>query len=306
VPKLNASKLVRQGFAVASHPAATPSCSVNQIKQSRSELAAPNPLTTSNDTIMEFAGCFLRIFDEGDPGPLPLAPIDSLNIDDAYRVQDAVLELRKFRGETVVGYKVGCTSRAIREQFGLQTPIFGRLLKPHIYPNGSILQLSNFTSCALEPEFVFHIGRDIRVHDIDDDALLKSIEFISPGLEVHNYRFWFERPTSQELIASNGIHACLVIGDDKREPNSVGLTDQEVALLIDDELQGVGRGADIMDGGPLLSLRELVKFLVSRGDYLRAGQYVIPGSPVRLIPAMSGTIARATLAQIGSVEARFI
>ena len=28
-----------------------------------------------------------------------------------------------------------------------------------------------------------------------------AIEFISPGIEIHNYRFWFGDPTVQEVIA---------------------------------------------------------------------------------------------------------
>ena len=44
------------------------------------------------------------------------------------------------------------------------------------------LRLSDFTSCALEPEFVLHIGKDILDFQSDDESLLKSIDFVSPGL----------------------------------------------------------------------------------------------------------------------------
>ena len=47
-----------------------------------------------------------------------LAPyVDDLSIDEAYRVQDLVAKMRIESGEEVVGFKVGCTSRAIRSQF---------------------------------------------------------------------------------------------------------------------------------------------------------------------------------------------
>ena len=46
-----------------------------------------------------------------------------LTISEAYQVQNQVCAKRIARGESVVGYKVGCTSRAIRSQLGLAEPI---------------------------------------------------------------------------------------------------------------------------------------------------------------------------------------
>ena len=62
---------------------------------------------------------------------------------------------------------------------------------------------------------------------------------------------------------------------------------------------------EIMIGGPLASLRWLVRHLANRGEYLRAGQLVIPGSPVKLIPVEAGSVARATLTHVGSVRTKF-
>jgi 2-keto-4-pentenoate hydratase len=256
--------------------------------------------------IPDFASNFLALFYKGRPDHETSIPIQSLSLEDAYRVQDLVIQLRLANGERVAGYKVGCTSRAIREQFGLQEPICGRLIEPHVYRSDTELRLSEFTSCALEPEFVLHIGKDISDSQTDDESLLKAIDFVSPGMEVHNYKFWFGEPTSQELIASNGIHACLVIGEAKVAPNELDLAQEEASLFIDDELVASAAGHEIMSGGPLASLRWLIGHLTARGDYLRAGQLVIPGSPVRLIPVAAGSVARATLTQVGSVRVKFV
>jgi 2-keto-4-pentenoate hydratase len=56
--------------------------------------------------------------------------LSALSLSDAYLVQDKVAEKRVQKGETVVGYKVGCTSPAIRAQFGLEEPIHGKLFNP--------------------------------------------------------------------------------------------------------------------------------------------------------------------------------
>ena len=60
------------------------------------------------------------------------ASVNKLSIAEAYVVQDLVTRKRIEIGERVVGYKVGCTSTAIREQFGINEPINGKLFQPHI------------------------------------------------------------------------------------------------------------------------------------------------------------------------------
>lgn len=62
---------------------------------------------------------------------------------------------------------------------------------------------------------VLTIGEDLEGIDLSDDQLIDAIAYVSPGIELHNYRFWFGQASIQELICSGGIHAGLVIGDTK-------------------------------------------------------------------------------------------
>ena len=122
--------------------------------------------------------------------------INSLSLEQAYQVQDRYVAARLSLGERVVGWKVGCTSKAIREQFGLAQPICARLLKPHVHEDDADFLVSDFINCAVEPEMVFHIGTDL-LATMDDVALMNSIVAVSPGIELHNYRFWYGKPSSQ-------------------------------------------------------------------------------------------------------------
>lgn len=115
--------------------------------------------------------------------------ISSLSISEAYEVQGLVAERRVKAGERVVGYKVGCTSTAIQTQFGLNEPICGRLFIPHVQDEGLGLDWSSYANCAIEPEMVLKIGRDISRGDLPDKELLDCIEYVSPGIEIHNFTF---------------------------------------------------------------------------------------------------------------------
>ena len=52
----------------------------------------------------------------------PISSTVVLGVDDAYAIQAAGTELRVGRGETVVGWKLGYTSLAMRAQMGIDHP----------------------------------------------------------------------------------------------------------------------------------------------------------------------------------------
>jgi 2-keto-4-pentenoate hydratase len=254
--------------------------------------------------LQPFADTFLHLFQEHQFSHGDDEPITSLTLHDAYQVQQMVIDARIRSGEQVAGYKVGCTSEAIRQQFGLSKPICGCLMAPHVTWDDAALNYRDYFDCAVEPEFVLMIGSDLADEVGEQDDLTGAIDFVSPGIELHNYRFWFGEPTSQELIASNGIHAGLVIGDQKTSAGSFDWDTEEVSIFLGDEQAASGHGREIM-GGPMKSLCWLVNHLVQRGESLRAGQLVIPGSPVRLVPVEAGDQVSARFANLGRVDTRF-
>lgn len=56
----------------------------------------------------------------------------------------------------------------------------------------------------------------------------------------------FGELSSQELICSNGLHACLVVGEHKTKPENLDWDIEGVALFKNGELAASGVGAEIM------------------------------------------------------------
>jgi 2-keto-4-pentenoate hydratase len=230
--------------------------------------------------------------------------IANLSIKDAYKVQDLVAQKRILSGEKVVGFKVGCTSKAIRSQFGLNEPIHGRLFQPHIFYENARLDWSDYVNCAIEPEMVLKIGTDLIGKDLSDEKLIDAIEHVSPGIEIHNFKFWNSTPTLQELICSGGIHAGLIVGDKKVSPRGLRFRDEVFHVYKDDNLITSAPASEIM-GGPLNSLRWLVGSLTAKGQPLKMGSLVIPGSPVELLSIDRDTELKVTIDNVGSLVAFF-
>jgi 2-keto-4-pentenoate hydratase len=236
-------------------------------------------------------------------------PVDGalldLSLEEAYDVQSRYIALRAADGEQPVGWKVGCTSRAVQGQFGLTTPVHGRLLRPHMHENGAHLPYSGFHGCAVEPELVLVMAERVSDPDLPDADLVAAIGEVRPGIELHNYTFMHGPPSSQELIASNAIHAGLVIGGPGLPAADMDLAMEGVGLWVNGVLATSALAAEILGAGPLASLRWLVTRLRESGRVLEPGELVIPGSPVGLVRVSAGDSVTARFTTAGRCEARF-
>ena len=227
-------------------------------------------------------------------------PISKLSLEEAYAVQGRFVAARVAAGECVVGWKIGCTSPNIQQQFALTQPIAARLTAPFVHSDGVALPAERYVDCGVEAEMVLRIGSDLSP-EMDGIELRGAIASVHPGIEVHNYRFWYGDPTSQELISSNGIHAGVVIGTE-HSPTSFDFDAERMQLIVNDEVRSAGIASDIM-GGPLVSLRWLVQHAAEQGESVRAGELVIPGSAVHLVRVSRGDRVEACFSRLGSCRA---
>jgi 2-keto-4-pentenoate hydratase len=257
-------------------------------------------MTTLETLANSFFGAF---YDLSWPTTLSQS-VSQLSLSEAYKVQDLVAQKRIENGEELAGFKVGCTSTAIRRQLSLSEPISARMFRPHILGEGTHLKPSDYLNCAIEPEMVLRIGRDLYEEGLTDQQLIKAIDYVSAGIEVHNFKFWFQPPSSQELICSGGLLADLVVGPEKVSPQELSFSKELFRVYLNGQLIEHKPASEIM-GGPLTSLRWLVNSLVMRGTVLKEGSLVIPGSPVELIPITNNTNVKVAIEGIGTVTASF-
>ena len=100
----------------------------------------------------------------------------SISIEDALCIQHAVTNLRKQRGEEVIGYKIGCVSKDTQRKMGFTKPAWGRLWKNELYLDGVTLDKRNFANPAMEAEFGIVLNRDLTPELVNLDYILDSIE----------------------------------------------------------------------------------------------------------------------------------
>jgi 2-keto-4-pentenoate hydratase len=199
-----------------------------------------------------------------------------------------VARLREQRGERIIGYKVGCTSKPIQEQLGMQEPIFGRILDTGCFRSGARLSHACFANLAVEGELAVRLGNDLFGPSVSEQACRKAIEAVFPVIELHHYVVPEAWPTAQWLIASSGMHAGFVFEEGR--PGCSGLANFAHSLSIRINEVTFGAVSDFASFvSPIESLRRLTGRLAQFELQLWKGQVILTGSPMKLYPVASGS-----------------
>lgn len=277
--------------------------------------------TSGTSQIQRWAVRQLADYDAGQPGTV-FAEGVVLDVAQAYELQSAVSQLRCDRGERMIGYKVGCTSPAIRAQLGIDHCVTGRLYESEQHPSGAVLSREGFATLAIEGELAVELSREPNEKDFSEGeipacfacvACVACIARVFPVIELHNLVMRGEQPSAGELIANNAIHAGFVVGSGISPHDIRGerpLDSAALSIFADDPLLD-DRLLDKCAGPALIqtinsSLKWLTEVVRARGDRLSSGQIILTGSIPNLIPIVEDCGIRVDAPPFGSVEVKFI
>ncbi|MEM7044346.1 MAG: hypothetical protein AAF543_16175 [Pseudomonadota bacterium] len=254
-----------------------------------------------DETFHAIAERMLADYDEANPGTV-FAEGLRLSIPDAWRLQTAVATLREQRGESVVGYKIGCVCEGNQEMMGLTHPVWARLWSSEQHKDGVELSKSAFANLALEAEFAITLGSPVDADKASPDELLKAISAVYPVIELHNLVLRGDPPRGHELIANNGILAGVVRGEGVLDPGTPLATD--LALVFNGET--VDSWASLKWPDDILSaIGWLAEKQAEAGRRLEKGDMILTGAFGPPIPLGDKTRVDVTSSAFGNVSATF-
>jgi len=233
--------------------------------------------------------------------PLSLSLRD-LSEDDAYAIA-----ARTFgrRGRKQIGFKLGYTSAAMREQMKISQPNFGVLSDDQLIEEGNgRVDSANLVHPLIEPEIAFLVGRDVQGPDQTRATVAGAVEAAMAALEVVDTRYESYNFAAVDNIADNSSGARVLLGPPRSfrqlgDLRLCGVLLNSQGAIID---QGIGANAL---GDPLLALAWLANFLGARGRSIPAGSIVMTGGLTRAHAAAKGRSFIAEFAQLGTISANF-
>ncbi|MDT8859691.1 2-keto-4-pentenoate hydratase [Alkalihalobacillus sp. MEB130] len=207
---------------------------------------------------------------------ITLEKAPNLTVEDAYTIQEELVKLKLEQGHSIVGPKMGLTSRAKMKQMNVEEPIYGYVFDNMIVQDGGQISLSDFIHPRVEAEVAFILGKDIEGPGVSGAQVLAATEYVCSALEIIDSRYENFNFTLPDVVADNASTSQVVFGNKVRKPEELDLELIGTVLSINGEIKDLGAGAAVL-GHPANSVAMLANMLHRKGEKLKAGQIILTG-----------------------------
>lgn len=239
----------------------------------------------------------------------PVPPIATrhpeLTLDDAYRISLGLLARRERDGERVIGKKIGATSRAVQDMLGVKQPDFGYLTDRMRCAAGQPVPIGEqLIQARAEGEIAFILKEDLVGPGITNADVLRATGSVAACFEIVDSRIANWQIGIRDTIADNASSGLFVVAEQGVDPASVDLVTCGMVLWKNGELVATGAGAAAL-GSPVNCVTWLANTLGRLGVPLKAGEIILSGSLVPLIPVAPGDTMEVAIGGIGRLAVRF-
>lgn len=226
----------------------------------------------------------------------PPAYADRLSLDQAYRIQLALIGRHEAAGKHHIGWKVGLTAKAIQDQFGFHEPVFGCIMQS--FPSGHELP-SDLIKPGFETELCLRFAHPL-AGEVTPQQVLDAVECVHPSFEIIETRGDLSSQIALAL-ADNAQQHSVILGTAAQPTPRL---DQVVARVTLNGQEIAAGSGDAVLGNPINSVIWLAHKLAEFGRSIRPGDLVMTGSFVRQFPLHVGDCAEAEFSGIGRVVVR--
>ncbi|WP_322994809.1 2-oxo-hept-4-ene-1,7-dioate hydratase [Castellaniella sp.] len=234
-----------------------------------------------------------------------------ITIDDAYAIQSEGIRLKLAEGRTIVGRKIGLTSRAMQRSSQIDEPDYGILLDDMVYENGQDIPFDRFIQPMLEVELVFHLTSDLAGADVTLFDVLDATDYIMPAVEIIDARCHRVDPDSgrprlvMDTISDNAADAGIVLGGRPIRPMDIDLRWASALMSRNGVIEETGVAAGVLNH-PANGIVWLARKLAPHGAGLKAGQLILAGSFTRPVAIRPGDTFHVDYGPLGSISNRYI
>jgi 2-keto-4-pentenoate hydratase len=226
------------------------------------------------------------------------------DVDAAYRVQNLNTEVWLAEGRTIVGRKIGLTSKQVQAQLGVDQPDYGMLFGDMRLPDGAKIPQGLLLQPKVEVEVALSLRRDLTDPATDEAALLAAIDWLAPAIEIVDSRVRDWRISLVDTIADNASSGLFVLGEARRAPGAVDVVGCTMRLRAEGRVASRGAGVACL-GSPYIAALWLARKMIAAGRPLHAGDIVLTGALGPMVTATRGTTYTADIDGFGAVSISF-
>jgi len=239
---------------------------------------------------------------------VPISPITDLQpklaVGDAYDIQAYNIKRRTDAGGVIRGRKIGLTSRATQQFFGVTEPSCGVLFADMFLDDGDEVAVDALLQPRVTSEFAFVMAEGLAGPGVTSVNALAAIGGVLPAVEIVDSRVVDWRIQLVDTVADNASTARVVLGTRIFPVAPLDLCHLGVLFYRNGSPIESGAGAAVL-GNPARCIAWLANTLGSLGGGLHRGDVVLSGALHRLVPVRRGDVFRAHFAHLGTVSVQF-
>lgn len=233
-----------------------------------------------------------------------------MTVDDAYAIQRAWTQMKLEEGRTLVGRKIGLTSRAMQQAVNITEPDYGAIYDDMVFADGGRVPFGRFLAPRVEVELAFVLGQPLRGPGVTALDVYRSTEYVTPAIEILDSRVDMRDSatghtrTIVDTIADNAADAGIITGGRPVRPTEVDLRWVGALLYQNGVVEETGVSAGVL-GNPANAVAWLANKLGAHGIGIETGMVVLAGSFTRAIWVQPGDVIHADYGPLGAVTCGF-
>jgi 2-oxo-3-hexenedioate decarboxylase len=239
-----------------------------------------------------------------DKAALEFQPINQvsieqkLNLEEAYKIQNYLIEERLERGELITGYKLGFTSKAKMKQMNVDDLIWGVLTNEMEIKSKDKIDLKKYIHPRAEPEIAFRVSKNIN-RQIEVSEIVDYVDKMAVAIEVIDSRYRNFKFSLEDVVADNcsSIGYCIGEWQDLKE----NISNLDIQLKFNSVVVQKGKSKAILDN-PYQSIIELTRLASASGLTLKKGQIILAGAATAAEWITPKTKISAEIEGIGGVS----
>lgn len=229
----------------------------------------------------------------------------SITIEDAYQIQLRMIQRRVDAGETVVGKKIGVTSKIVMDMLKVNQPDFGQMTSGMVFNEGEPIRIDTMIAPRAEAEVAFVLKNDLMGPGVTAADVLRATDCVMPCFEIVDSRIKDWKIKIQDTVADNASCGVLTLGGMRKSPRQLDLALAGMVLDKNGEIISTSAGAAVQ-GSPVNAVAWLANTLGRLGIGLKAGEVILSGSQSPLVPVKAGDSLSCSVGGLGSTSVRFI
>lgn len=242
------------------------------------------------------------------PIEVPSFVYPDMTVEDGYHVQQTIIANKVARDERVIGKKIGLTSRANQEVFGVHEPVYGQLLASGVHAENTPVDASSLIQPIIECEITFVMQRRLEGPGVTMPQVLRATEGIMPSVEIGDSRMrdWIGRAKVMDILADSCGNAGLIVGGELHSLRHFDLRYTGMVVEKNGEILATAATGAVM-GNPAQAVAWLANKLAEFELALEEGELVLSGALAGAVKMTAGDGLKATFGGgLGSVGVKFI